>query len=96
VTKFLMAPTSNGEPAPVVVEASESKPAGKRKPAATGEPAPASNLPDGRLVDDIYQALMGLGHSPIEARTRLDGLLSCGKAFKTLDEALTLIYATKG
>jgi holliday junction DNA helicase RuvA len=94
VTKFLMAPTPNGDPAPVVVEA-ESKP-GKRKPAANGDAAPASNLPDGRLVDDIYQALMGLGHSPIEARTRLDGLLSCGKAFRTLDEALTLIYATKG
>jgi Holliday junction DNA helicase RuvA len=44
----------------------------------------------------VYQALMGLGHSPIEARTRLDGLLSCGKPFTTLDEALTLIYATKG
>jgi holliday junction DNA helicase RuvA len=94
VTKFLMAPTPSGDPAPVVVEA-ESKP-GKRKPTPAGEPAPASNLPDGRLVDDIYQALMGLGHSPIEARTRLDGLLSCGKPFKTLDEALTLIYATKG
>jgi Holliday junction DNA helicase RuvA len=95
VTKFLMAPTPTlTEPAPVVVE--ESKPAGKRKPAPSGEPAPASNLPDGRVVDDIYQALMGLGHSPIEARTRLDGLLSCGKPFKTLDEALTLIYATKG
>ena len=90
VTKFLM----GGEATPVVVEA-ESKP-GKRKPAANGDAAPASNLPDGRLVDDIYQALMGLGHSPIEARTRLDGLLSCGKPFKTLDEALTLIYATRG
>ena len=90
VTNFLMAPTPNGEEAPVVVEA-ESKP-GKRKP--TGDTAPASNLPDGRLIDDVYQALMGLGHTPFEARSRLDGLLSCGKPFKSLGEALTLIYST--
>lgn len=86
VTKFLM----GGDPAPVVVE---EKANGKRKAVAE---APASNLPDGRLIDDVYQALMGLGHSPFEARTRLDGLLSCGKPFTSLDEALTLIYATKG
>ena len=39
---------------------------------------------------------MALGHTPIEARTRLDRLLSSGKRFSTLDEALTLIYANRG
>ncbi len=51
---------------------------------------------DGRLIEDVYEALMGLGHNPLEARTRLDGLLTCGKPFRAIEEALTLIYANKG
>lgn len=90
VTRFLMAPA---EPAPVIVEA-EPKPAGKRKqpPAPPPEPAPAT-VSDGRLIEDVYEALMGVGHSPIEARAKLDSLLSCGKAFRSVEEALLLVYS---
>jgi hypothetical protein len=35
---------------------------------------------------------MSLGHSPVEARAKLDALLAGGKPFKTLDEALLLVY----
>ncbi|MFO0851013.1 MAG: Holliday junction branch migration protein RuvA [Gemmataceae bacterium] len=92
VTKFLMGPT----PAPTLVDAppeAESAPpskAGKKKAAA--EPAPASVLPEGNLVDDVYQALMSLGHNAVDARAKLDALLAGGKPFKTLDEALLLVY----
>lgn len=95
VTKFLMAATPAStveDPAPTAI--TEPKPSGRRKPPP--EPVVVSALPDGSLVEDVYQALMGLGHTPHEARTRIDGLLSSGKKFTTLDEALTLIYANRG
>lgn len=94
VTPFLMGPTPAATAAPAEPSAVvEAKPGGKRKAAAAEPPpAPASNLPDGRIVEDVYQALMGLGLSPVEARTRLDGLLSCGKPFATMEEALTLVF----
>ncbi len=58
------------------------------------EGAPAS--PDGKLIDDVYQALMSLGHNPLEARNKLDDLLTSGKTFGNLQDALTLIYGHKG
>ena len=51
---------------------------------------------DGQLIETIYEALMGLGHNPIEARAKLDDLLTCGKPFRNLQEAITLIYSQKG
>jgi holliday junction DNA helicase RuvA len=74
----------------------EKKPKGGAK---KGEPEPASSVseaPESALIEDVYQALMGLGHSPIEARSRLDGLLTCGKPFGSLQDALALIYSQKG
>jgi Holliday junction DNA helicase RuvA len=76
------------------------KATGKKKPAVPETPDPGSEVPataaDGQLIEDVYQALMGLGHTPIEARAKLDSLLSCGKSFRNLQDALTLIYAQKG
>lgn len=96
VAPFLMASAPTPDPdaaeTPAVVEA---KPTGKRKPAPETAP-PASHLPDGRLIEDVYEALMGLGLNPVEARTKLDGLLSAGKPFKTLEEALTIVFGHKG
>jgi holliday junction DNA helicase RuvA len=107
VMKFTMlntpAPAASAEPAPdaVVEEKPGKKAAGKRKPAGDEPAAPAPTealvtAADGQLIEDVYQALMGLGLNPIEARTRLDGLLTCGKPFRSLQEAITLIYAQKG
>ena len=104
VTKFaVLAPpaAAEGEAAPdAVVEApSVAKPNGKGRKKATEDvppPEPLVTAADGRLIDDVYQALMGLGHNPIEARTRLDALLTCGKPFRNLSAALALIYGNKG
>jgi Holliday junction DNA helicase RuvA len=112
VTRFaLMAapqptlPDATAAPAPDAVVEANGKANGKaatrrRKPAGEPEPEPATEPlvtpADGQLIEDVYQALMGLGHNPIEARTKLDGLLTCGKPFKNLQDALTLIYAQKG
>ncbi|HTU16672.1 MAG TPA: Holliday junction branch migration protein RuvA [Gemmataceae bacterium] len=47
---------------------------------------------DGNVMEDAYQALMSVGHSPQEARNRLDKVLSTGKAFKSVEEVLLEIY----
>lgn len=100
VTPFLMLNTAPAAPATetapdAVVDDKPKKGKGK-KPEA--EPPAAEALvtaADGRLIEDVYEALMGLGLNPIEARTKLDALLSSGKAFRSLSEAITLIYSTK-
>jgi Holliday junction DNA helicase RuvA len=74
----------------------EKKAKGSAKKGAEPEPTANVTPADGALIEDVYQALMGLGHSPIEARSRLDGLLTCGKPFGSLQDALALIYSQKG
>jgi Holliday junction DNA helicase RuvA len=103
VTRFAVmaapsAEASGGRESPE--ETAVTKASGRRKPAGQqpeqGADAPRSPEPnaiDGQLIDDVYQALMGLGHNPIEARSRLDDLLGSGKPFKTVSDALTLIYS---
>jgi Holliday junction DNA helicase RuvA len=101
VTRFAMmsAPPAPPEPAPDAVvdeKANGKKATGKKKAEAVAEPEPLFSAADGQLIDDVYQSLMGLGLNPIEARAKLDGLLTCGKPFKNLQDALTMIYAQKG
>src|SRR5262245_9663626 len=50
------------------------------EPAPAGDgvsTAPASVI-DGNLLEDAYQALLSVGHSPVEARNRLDRVLAGG------------------
>jgi Holliday junction DNA helicase RuvA len=87
-------------PAPdAVVDDKASAKKGKATKKADAEPPAAEPLvtvADGRLIEDVYEALMGLGHNPLEARAKLDSLLTCGKPFRSLQEAITLIYGQKG
>ncbi len=63
-------------------------------PSSDGTPAPASGV-DGNLIEDAYQALLSVGHSPHEARERLDKTLAAGKKFAGVDEILLAIYQQK-
>jgi Holliday junction DNA helicase RuvA len=54
-------------------------------------PTPADVL-DGNVLEDAYQALLSVGHSPVDARDRLDKALVGGKRFKSVDELLLAIY----
>jgi Holliday junction DNA helicase RuvA len=47
---------------------------------------------DGDVLEDAYQALMSVGHSPVEARHRLDQVLATGKTFKSVEDVLLEIY----
>jgi Holliday junction DNA helicase RuvA len=58
-------------------------------------PAPeaaAAVVVDGNVIEDAYQALMSVGHSPAEARNRLDQALATGKTFKSVEDVLLEIY----
>lgn len=84
VAGFLHAP---GGEAPD--EAPAKKPGSKKGDTIEQRP---TTRPDSKLIDDLYQALMTLGHSPIEARNKLDLVLGSGQRFQTVEEGITLIY----
>lgn len=57
----------------------------------TEEVAPSAVVA-GDVLEEAYQALLALGHSPIEARNRLDRALATGQAFASAEEVLLVIY----
>jgi holliday junction DNA helicase RuvA len=52
--------------------------------------APASV--EGNVLEDAYQALMSVGHSPAEARSRLDKVLATGRSYANVEAVLMEIY----
>jgi len=60
-------------------------------PAEEGTATPAQVV-DGNVIEDAYQALMSVGHSPQDARHKLDQVLATGKTFKSVEEVLFEIY----
>src|SRR5205085_11852913 len=54
-------------------------------------PAPAAVV-DGNVLEEAYQALLSIGHSPVEARHRLDQVFAGGRSFKSVEEVLLEIY----
>src|SRR5437867_4219481 len=58
--------------------------------ADSSKPAPAAT--HGDLIEDAYQALLGVGHGPAEARSRLDKALAGGRSFQSVEEILLEIY----
>jgi holliday junction DNA helicase RuvA len=61
----------------------------------SGDAAPGTaptHVVDGNVIEDAYQALLSVGHSPVEARIRLDKVLASGKTYKSVDEVLMDIY----
>jgi Holliday junction DNA helicase RuvA len=47
---------------------------------------------DGNVLEDAYQALLSIGHGPVEARNLLDKVLTRTKAFKSVEDVLLEIY----
>ena len=88
VMPFTVAEASGGRPPPVASQVLQGS--------LQQQGADAPRSPDGKVIDDLYQALMGLGLSPIEARNKLDALLQSGKSFATVPEAIGLIFSTRG
>jgi Holliday junction DNA helicase RuvA len=59
-----------------------------------GAPQPAAVV-SGSVIEDAYQALMAVGHSPMEARNKLDRVLTGGRTFESVEAILTEIYKQK-
>jgi Holliday junction DNA helicase RuvA len=51
---------------------------------------------DGDMIEDAYQALLSVGHSPMEARNRLDKVLTSGRKFPSVEDILLEVYKQKG
>jgi Holliday junction DNA helicase RuvA len=66
------------------------------EPAADGDKAGAAPVTDGNLLEDAYHALLSVGHTPVEARLRLDRALGGGKKFQSVEEILLEIYKVSG
>jgi Holliday junction DNA helicase RuvA len=64
-------------------------------PVANGEAGAQPKVVDGNVLEDAYQALLSVGHSPQEARDRLDRVLAGGKTYKSVEEILLAIYQQK-
>jgi Holliday junction DNA helicase RuvA len=55
-------------------------------------PGPTPAVVDGSVFEDAYQALVSIGHSPAEARGRLDRVFAAGKTYKSVEDVLLEIY----
>jgi len=62
-------------------------------PTIAGE-RPAISI-DSDVLEDAYHALLSVGHSPQEARERLDKALAGGKDYKSVEDVLIAIYQQK-
>jgi holliday junction DNA helicase RuvA len=60
--------------------------------AEAGDSVAVATVVDGNVLEDAYQALVSVGHSPIDARNRLDRVLATGRSFKSVEEVLLEIY----
>jgi Holliday junction DNA helicase RuvA len=69
----------------------------ERKTSDNGE-APQEEIPvtiDGSVIEDAYQALVSIGHTPLDARNLLDRVLATGKTFGGVEEVLLEVYNNK-
>jgi Holliday junction DNA helicase RuvA len=65
-------------------------------PADAGAAEATATVIDGNLLEEAYQALLSVGHTPVEARLRLDKVLGGGRPFKSVEEVLLEIYKLNG
>jgi Holliday junction DNA helicase RuvA len=64
-------------------------------PADTSAEAATAHAVQGDVLEDAYRALLSVGHSPSEARDRLDKVLGEGRTYKTVEDILLAVYNTK-
>ncbi len=55
----------------------------------------SGDVPDGEATDlfmDACEALVSVGHTPQDARNRIDAVRAAGKTFRSVEEILTQVY----
>jgi Holliday junction DNA helicase RuvA len=63
--------------------------------AVNGEGDKPQSPADGQLFEDAYNALLALGHSPMDARDQLDKALAKERTLTSVEEILNTIYKPK-
>ncbi len=53
---------------------------------------PAETATERSILDDAFDALLSLGHSPADAKQKIDQAIRGGKQFKTVEDLLLEIY----
>lgn len=66
-----------------------------REGEVNGEVPATATVIDGNVLEDAYQALLHVGHSPLEARNKLDRVLVGGRKFTSVEDILMEIYNRK-
>lgn len=61
-------------------------------PTAEGKTEQEQAPVDGQIFEDAYQALLSVGHTPMDARDRLDKVMTKGRKFKSVEDILVAIY----
>ena len=94
ITPFLVGePTAPPAADPLAGQAPDpNTPPAKKPRGKKADAAPTGPSLDGKIVDDVYQALMAMGHSPADARDLLDKVLTAGKPVASFDEAMQMIF----
>jgi holliday junction DNA helicase RuvA len=64
-------------------------------PRTDGAAAPTPSAVAGDVLEDAYRALLTVGHSPTEARDRLDRAIAGGKSYNSVEDILLAIYQQK-
>ena len=96
VTKFAMMNAPPTVPSRRRTQSDEAERQDGKREAGEPDPRAAATAADGKLIEDVYQALMGLATTRSRPATKLDDLLTSGKPFTTVQDAMTLIYSTRG
>jgi Holliday junction DNA helicase RuvA len=71
------------------------KKVGKFAQLPAGDGAVRTAVAPSQVIEDAYAALINLGHSPVEARGRLDAVLADGQTYPTVEALLTAVYSKK-
>lgn len=82
-----------GESSAALEEPGTAKNKGKKTIAESPAREKEAGAIDSQVIDDVYQSLLVLGLTPMEARNKLDTLLQSREPFKTVQEALAVIYS---
>ena len=53
---------------------------------------PHADAPDHDLINDAYEALISVGHSPTEARQKIESVCTSGKKPATVEQILIAVY----
>lgn len=59
------------------------------------EDLPKDQIESSDILNDAFEALLALGHSSSDARTKIDTVIESGKKMKTVEDVLAAVYSNE-